>query len=98
MKSKQSSSWSAEKSEELYGFKRWGAGHFAVDNDGFVNVHPLADDRQIRVLDVIDEAVSMGLNAPLVIRFQDLLRHRVIQLNETFKKAIRDEGDRKSVV
>jgi arginine decarboxylase len=92
LKSKQSSSWSAEKSEELYGFKRWGAGHFAVDNDGFVNVHPLADDRQIRVLDVIDEAVSMGLNAPLVIRFQDLLRHRVIQLNETFKKAIRDEG------
>lgn len=92
MKSKQSSSWSAAKSEELYGFKRWGAGHFAVDSDGFVNVHPLADDRQIRVTDVVDEAVGMGLSAPLVIRFQDLLRHRVIQLNQTFQKAIRDEG------
>jgi arginine decarboxylase len=92
LKSKQSSSWSAAKSEELYGFKRWGAGHFAVDSDGFVNVHPLADDRQIRVTDVVDEAVGMGLSAPLVIRFQDLLRHRVIQLNQTFQKAIRDEG------
>lgn len=92
MKSKQSSSWSAAKSEELYGFKRWGAAHFAVDNEGFVNAHPLADDRQIRILDVIDEAVGMGLSAPLVIRFQDLLRHRVVQLNKTFQKAINEEG------
>jgi len=36
--------------------------------------------------------VGMGLKAPLVIRFQDLLRHRVIQLNELFRKAIREEG------
>jgi len=34
----------------------------------------------------------MGLNAPMVIRFQDLLRHRVIQLNEMFAQAIRQEG------
>ena len=34
----------------------------------------------------------MGLKAPMVIRFQDLLRHRVIQLNEVFRKAIKEEG------
>ena len=34
----------------------------------------------------------MGLKAPMVIRFQDLLRHRVVKLNETFRKTIRDEG------
>ena len=34
----------------------------------------------------------MGLKAPMVIRFQDLLRHRVIQLNEVFRQAIREEG------
>ncbi len=33
----------------------------------------------------------MGLRAPLVIRFQDLLRHRVVQLNEMFRKAIKEE-------
>ena len=33
----------------------------------------------------------MGLKAPLVIRFQDLLRHRVVQLNEMFRKAIKEE-------
>jgi arginine decarboxylase len=92
LKSKSASSWSAAQSEELYGFKRWGAGHFAVDPAGFVNVQPLADGRSIRIMDVVDEALEMGLKAPMVIRFQDLLRHRVVQLNEVFNKAIKDEG------
>ena len=74
LKSKSSSAWSAAKSEELYGFKRWGSGHLSVDTEGFVNIQPLTDGRSIRILDVIDEALGMGLKAPLVIRFQDLLR------------------------
>ena len=92
LKSKTSSTWSAAKSEDLYGFKRWGSGHLSVDDAGFLNVQPLADGRGIRALDVINEAVGMGLKAPLVIRFQDLLRHRVAQLNEVFRKAIKQEG------
>ncbi|EIP99569.1 arginine decarboxylase, biosynthetic [Opitutaceae bacterium TAV1] len=92
MKSKPSSAWSAERSEELYGFKRWGAGHFGVDTDGLVTVQPLADARSIRILDVVDEALETGLKAPMVIRFQDLLRHRVTQLNDLFRQAIKEEG------
>jgi arginine decarboxylase len=92
LKSKSSSAWSAAKSEEHYGFKRWGSGHISVDNDGFVNVQPLVDGRGIRVLDVVQEALGMGLKAPMVIRFQDLLRYRVMQLNEMFAKAIKEEG------
>src|SRR5690606_39448190 len=92
LKSKSSSAWSAAKSEELYGFKRWGSGHISVDDEGFVNIQPRADERGIRVLDVVHEALGMGLKAPMVIRFQDLLRHRVIQLNESFAKAMKEEG------
>ncbi len=91
MKTK-SSSWSAAQSEELYGFKRWGSGHLSVDDEGFVSMQPLADGRGIRIVDVVNEARSMGLKAPMVIRFQDLLRHRVIQLNELFNQAIKEEG------
>lgn len=91
MKSKSTSTWSAAKSEELYGFKRWGSGHFSVDAEGFTTVQPLGDDRNIRILDVVQEAVDMGLKAPMVIRFQDLLRHRVTQLNHLFQKAIQEE-------
>jgi len=92
VKSKSAPAWSSAQSEELYGFKRWGGGHFGVGEDGTVTVQPLADGTSIRIMDVIDEAVSMGLKAPLVIRFQDLLRHRVTQLNELFHQAIKEEG------
>ena len=92
LKSKSASAWSAAKSEDLYGFKRWGSGHLSVDSEGFVNVQPLKDGRAIRVLDVVNESLGMGLKAPMVIRFQDLLRHRVIQLNEVFRTAIKEEG------
>ncbi len=92
MKTKTAPAWSAAQSEDFYGFKRWGSGHYSVDSDGFAVVQPQADGRTIRVLDVVNEALGMGLRAPMVIRFQDLLRYRVIQLNEMFRKAIREEG------
>ena len=92
MKNKAASAWSAAQSEEFYGFKRWGASHYSVDSEGFVQVQPLSDGRAVRLMDVVEEATSMGLKAPLVIRMQDTLRHRVTQLNEVFRKAIKEEG------
>jgi arginine decarboxylase len=92
LKSKSSSAWSAAQSEELFGFKRWGSGHFSVDPEGYVQVQPLAEGRAIRIMDVVNEALGMGLKAPMVIRFQDLVRQKVIQLNEVFAKAIKEEG------
>src|SRR5690625_3948991 len=84
--------WTIQKAVEYYGFKRWGGNHFSVDKDGAVNVHPLGDETSIAIPDVIEEAVSKGLKAPLVIRFQDLLRHRVTEINEAFQKAIEEEA------
>ncbi|MEZ5278455.1 MAG: biosynthetic arginine decarboxylase [Opitutaceae bacterium] len=92
MKSPNDIPWSPAKSEELYGFRRWGNPHFAVDDTGKVTVDPLADGRPIRILDVIEEARSKGLQAPMVIRFQDLLHQRVVALNNAFINAIRSEG------
>ena len=91
MKKPAAAAWSPRRSEEFYGFKRCGAGHFGVGADGAVEVYPEADSRSIRIMDVVDEAVAQGLKAPMVIRFQDLLRHRVTQLNQLFRKAIAEE-------
>ena len=92
LKKKSSQSWSVRNAERAYGFKRWGGNHFSVDDDGFLCAHPAGDARSIRLLDIIAEAKGRGLNAPLVIRLQDLLRQRVVQLNEAFRDAVREEG------
>jgi arginine decarboxylase len=42
----------------------------------------------IDLMDVVNEARDRGMAFPLVIRFQDLLRHRVEEVNQAFRSAI----------
>ncbi|HAV11873.1 MAG TPA: arginine decarboxylase [Opitutae bacterium] len=87
-----STPWSVAEAENYYGLKRWGGGHFSVDADGYMLVHPEADQRTIRIHDIVNEAIGKGLKLPLTIRIQDLLRTRVVELNRLFKEAIKDES------
>lgn len=86
-----SPAWSLSAADELYGFSRWGSGHFAIDDDGQVVIDPYQDGRRIRLLDVMAEARAKGLSAPLTIRFQDVLHHRVLELQKAFDQAIAGE-------
>ena len=83
--------WSVAESENYYGLKRWGGDHFSIDDDGYVQVHPLSDRRAIRIHDIVKEAAGKGLKPPLTVRIQDLLHTRVIELNEIFNEVIQGE-------
>ncbi len=84
--------WTVADSTRLYGLDRWGESHFRIDSDGFLCVHPAADERSVRLVDVVNEAASKGLKAPIVIRFQDILRQRVERLNHAFQQSIAEEA------
>jgi len=86
-----SAPWTLRNAEEYYGIKRWGGSNFSIDEHGGLCVHPAADHRKIRLLDIVNEAAEMGLKPPLTIRVQDLLRQRVVQLNEAFRAAMKLE-------
>lgn len=83
--------WSIQSAEEYYGLKRWGGQNFSINDKGEVCVHPAGDSRSISLPEILREAMSMGLKPPMTVRVQDLLRRRVVQLNEAFKAAIRQE-------
>ena len=42
----------------------------------------------VELTDVVEEAKARGLKFPLLIRFQDILRHRVQSINEAFRGSI----------
>jgi arginine decarboxylase len=81
--------WTAEDSASLYMIERWGAGYFDVNPNGDMTVLPLQENGiPIPIIDALREAKLLGLDSPLLIRFQDLLRHRVETLNSAFNCAI----------
>jgi len=81
--------WDLEAANATYNVEGWGTGYFSINADGNVVAKPLQENGSaIPILEVVNEARSRGLPFPLVIRFQDLLRHRVESVNRAFENAI----------
>ncbi|MFL6515434.1 MAG: biosynthetic arginine decarboxylase [Chthoniobacterales bacterium] len=91
------SDWDVESAIATYNVDRWGGDYFTINGNGNVEVRPLQEaGGSIDVLAVVSEARARGLAFPLVIRFQDLLRHRVEAVNRAFQGAIAEFGYRSS--
>src|SRR5881394_2123746 len=89
------SAWTVEDAGSLYMIDRWGGGYFDVNRDGKLTVAPLQEKGiNVPIIDVLREAQALNLRAPLLVRFQDLLRHRVEVLNGAFNNAIAEHGYR----
>jgi arginine decarboxylase len=70
-----------------------GENYFAVNDEGNLSVRPiLGDPIAIDIYKVVQDLKSQRIEFPLLIRFQDLLRSRVTELNNAFKKAIEESG------
>src|ERR1035441_7985906 len=81
--------WNIEAARALYNIQRWGAKYFDINDAGHVIAKPLQDaGATVDITDVIEEAKSRGLKFPLLIRFQDILRHRVEAINMAFRNSI----------
>ncbi len=81
--------WDVDAAISIYNVDGWGRGYFTINARGNVDVHPLQENGgSIDILEVVNEARQRGLGFPLVIRFQDLLRHRVESVNCAFQNAM----------
>jgi len=86
-------SWSVQDAEELYHVNAWGDGYFFVNDEGHVAVCPSQDRTQaVDVYQVVQDLRQGSLAPPMLIRFQNILHARVIQLNEAFIQAIDEFG------
>jgi arginine decarboxylase len=81
--------WNIESARALYNIQRWGAKYFDINDAGHVVARPLQDaGASVDLTDVIEEAKERGLKFPVLIRFQDILRHRVEAINTAFRNSI----------
>jgi arginine decarboxylase len=87
--------WDINSAISLYNIDRWGSGYFTINPKGHISVLPtLNPSTPIDLTELVEEAKQRGLNFPMVLRFQDLLRHRVERINLSFAEAISEMGYR----
>src|SRR5436190_10150526 len=85
--------WNIQAARSLYNIDRWGGRYFDINDAGHVVAKPLQEaGAAVDITDVIEEAKGRGLKFPVLIRFQDILRHRVESINLSFRNSISEYG------
>jgi arginine decarboxylase len=81
--------WSVQDSLDLYQVPAWGKGYFSINDAGHVVVRPdTTPDREIDLLEVVQGLSARDLRTPVVVRFSDILAHRLKRLHDAFANAI----------
>ncbi|TLZ18025.1 MAG: biosynthetic arginine decarboxylase [Gammaproteobacteria bacterium] len=87
--------WRVEDSLELYHVEAWGKGYFGVNDSGHVVVRPDTTQRhEIDLYEVVEGLQARDLTTPVVVRFSDILAHRLRRLNDAFAQAITENDYR----
>jgi arginine decarboxylase len=81
--------WGVEDSLDLYNVAAWGKGYFSVNDAGHVVVRPdTTVEREIDLYEVVEGLQARDLTTPVVVRFSDILAHRLKRLHDAFASAI----------
>ena len=83
--------WSTTDAAEMYDVGRWGAGYFSVGKSGSLLCHPTKDPaRSIDLKELIDNLQLRGIDLPILIRFGDILKHRLGEIHDAFQRAMKE--------
>jgi len=87
--------WTVSDAAELYEVAAWGKGYFSINDEGHLCVHPTKEPhRSIDLKRLVDRLQDRGIQTPVLIRFGDLLRHRLGEIHAAFQQAIREHDYR----
>ena len=85
--------WTTTDAAELYDVASWGKGYFSVGANGNLLVHPTKEaSRSIDLKKLVDTLEWRGISLPILIRFADILKHRLGEMHQAFDTSIREHG------
>ena len=86
---KTTKNWTIKDSNDYYNIDKWGHKYFCINEKGNISVASAENsNKKIDLYQLIQEIKSRKVNPPLIIRFNDILRDRIKELNNSFEKAI----------
>jgi arginine decarboxylase len=81
--------WTVADAIELYRVQSWGEPFFFINEQGHVGIRALDEHgTTMDMVKIVAELRRRGVQFPLLIRFQDILRAQVRRINEAFRTAI----------
>ena len=83
--------WKLSDAFETYRVNEWGKGYFGINSLGNVTVMPTKEpEASIDLKELIDQLQARGIQLPILVRFTDILRHRVSEIHAAFQKSIEE--------
>ncbi|HEX9894448.1 MAG TPA: hypothetical protein VGA78_11025, partial [Gemmatimonadales bacterium] len=71
----------------------WGLGYFRINAEGHVMVHPDRDPaRGVDLFRLALDLNAQGIAFPILLRFSDILKARIGELQSQFRRAIEEHG------
>ncbi len=82
--------WRIEDSAELYNISGWGRQYFGINDRGHVEVTPREGYASVDLKEVLDELQVKDVTCPVLLRFPDILDHRIEKISSCFKRAAQE--------
>src|SRR6266403_2435116 len=85
--------WTTAEAADLYDVDSWGKGYFSVGKNGHLWVHPNKEpSRGLDLKELVDNLQLRGISLPILIRFGEILQHRLGEMHGAFQNAINEHG------
>lgn len=85
-------SWDIAQARTLYHIEHWSNGYFDINEQGEVTVSPLPGQKPLSLFELAQNFTVQGLSFPVLVRFPDILRHRVMSLCYAFTIAMQQKN------
>ena len=79
--------WKTEDSAELYNINSWGKDYFSINPKGNLTVTPKDGGPEIDICELMDELQAQDIASPVLLRFPDILNHRIEKITKCFERA-----------
>lgn len=89
----EAASWTIADAMDLYRVDQWGGGYVGISDAGHVVINPNGQDAtKIDLHEIVTGLHERGVNTPVLLRFSDIINHRLNAINNAFLQAIRENN------
>ena len=75
--------------KDQFGIDSWGSGYFGMNESGHVTAHPFGKENgKASLHEITCEAAKLGMSAPLIIRFPQIISQQLGRMHEAFREAM----------